>query len=131
VIHVFLYYRVLLAMPGRYSPTFIGTQLRLELFPRGVAWKSIPSSYPVRHDYKTHNLTNHANPPHKPALVLSDTIIGHDLTNHAHSIENKDDQRNQRETIVKKSSTINTSKVKDLQYLARIVRLGESKIIAI
>jgi hypothetical protein len=62
VITVFPYYRVSLTMPGRYSPIFRCIQLRLELFPCGVAGKSNSPLF-VRHDYKTHDLTNHANPP--------------------------------------------------------------------
>jgi hypothetical protein len=43
VIPVFPHYWVSLDMPGRYSTTFRGTQLRLELFPCGVDGKLNPT----------------------------------------------------------------------------------------
>jgi hypothetical protein len=65
IIPVFPHYRVSLAMPGRYSPTFRGTQLRLELFPWGVAEKSNPALVPsdtlTRHTILLTMLTRHTN----------------------------------------------------------------------
>jgi hypothetical protein len=75
VIPVFPHYRVSLATPGRYSQTFRGTQLRLELLPFGVAKKSNPAPCPVRHDYKIHDLTNHANLPHNVLVKRKGVLL--------------------------------------------------------
>jgi hypothetical protein len=58
------HYRESLAMPDRYSQTFWSVSIKDGVISVWGRREIEPSPCPVRHDYKTHNLINHANPPH-------------------------------------------------------------------
>jgi hypothetical protein len=72
-ITVFPHHRVFpLAMPGRYSLTFRYSIKAWVIL--GLVWgrpEIEPSPCLVRHNYKTHDLTNHANTPHMHCVKIS------------------------------------------------------------